>query len=114
MTKSKADIAEMERAQLVGDLIPKHEVLAMNTTIATTIRTRMLAVASKFAPRLVMVRNASEVEAILRPGIEEGLEELARLEVNLAPLQSSIGRRRRTRDVGDVDAAGEADGLTMG
>jgi phage terminase Nu1 subunit (DNA packaging protein) len=114
LTRSKADIAEMEHARLTGELIPKNEIMAMCTTVATTIRTRMLAVASKFAPRLVMVRNASEVESILRPGIEEGLEELSRLEITLASVQPSVGGRRRRRDAGDVEAADEADGLTMG
>jgi phage terminase Nu1 subunit (DNA packaging protein) len=114
LTKSKADIAEMERGRLSGELLPKNEIMAMCTTVATTIRTRMLAVSSKYAPRLVMIRNANEVEAILRPGIEEGLEELARLEVTLAFVHSSVGGRRRRRDAEDSEAAGEADSLSVG
>jgi phage terminase Nu1 subunit (DNA packaging protein) len=81
LTKSRADIAEIERAKLAGDLLSKDDVRSMNVAIASTIKTRMLSVPRKYAPRLVMIKNAREVEIILQPGIEEALEELAALEV---------------------------------
>lgn len=114
LTKSKADIADMERARMMGEMIPKSEVIAMNTAIAATVRTRLLALASKFAPRLVMIKNAIQVEAILRPGIEEGLEDISRLEITLRRVQSSDNKRSRTGDVASVPATAEADDLALG
>jgi phage terminase Nu1 subunit (DNA packaging protein) len=114
LTKNRADIAEMERARLVRELVLDNEMIAANTAIMTTVRTRMLAVASKYAPRLVMVRNANEVESILRPGIEEGLEELSRLEVALASVPSSGRDRGRKGNARDASPTAEADGLDLG
>jgi phage terminase Nu1 subunit (DNA packaging protein) len=114
LTKSKADIAEMERERVMGAMIPTNEVIAMNTAIATTVRTRMLAIASKFAPRLVMIKHANEVEAILRPGIEEGLEELSRLDVVLGPVQSSADKYRRAGNARSVPATAEVDDIDVG
>lgn len=112
LTRNKADIAELERSRLLGESMPTNEVIAMNTAIAVTVRTRMLAVPSKFAPRLVMIRHANEVEAILRTGIEEGLEELSRLEIVVA--RPSVGTRRRGGHARKFATAAEADGLAVG
>jgi phage terminase Nu1 subunit (DNA packaging protein) len=111
LTRSKADMAEMERSRLLGDSLPRNEVVAAGTAVMKTVSTRMLAIAPKYASRLTMIRHASEVEAILRPAIEEGLEELSRLEVLAAPVRTS-GRGRVSDDVARRTAsAAKADRL---
>lgn len=111
LTRNKADMAEMERSRLLGEMLPRNEVVAAGTAVMKTVSTRLLAIAPKYAARLTMIRHAQEVEAILRPAIEEGLEELSRLEVLAAPVRTS-GRGRRRGDVARGAAAtAEADGL---
>jgi len=97
LTKSRADIAELERKKLCGELLEKEDVRLMNCGIASTIKMRMLAVPRKYAPRLVMIRNAQEIEAILTPGIEEGLEELAALAAVHESIKPKSGARRGPR-----------------
>jgi phage terminase Nu1 subunit (DNA packaging protein) len=97
LTRSRADIAEIERKKMAGELLEKNDVRAMNCDIANTIKKRMLAVPRKYAPRLVMIRNAHEVEVILAPGIEEGLEELAALAVVHQSIEPKSGARRGPR-----------------
>jgi len=55
----------MKRQEAEAALIPVREVIAMNTAIAATVRTRMLGIGSKVAPRLVGIRTAGEVETIV-------------------------------------------------
>lgn len=113
LTKNKADIAEMERSRLLGEMLPRNEVVAAGTAVMKAVSTRMLAIAPKYASRLTMIRHANEVEAILRPAIEEGLEELSRLEILAAPVSTS-GRRRSRGDVAHGTAAtAKADGVEL-
>jgi phage terminase Nu1 subunit (DNA packaging protein) len=81
LTLERARLMRIKRQQAEGELLPTKEVIAAGTAVMAVVRNRLLSVAPKFAPQLVMVRSASEVESILRPAIEEALEELAGLEI---------------------------------
>ena len=81
--KEKLAIAKLDRAEREGRSIPTDEVIAMNTSIATVVRTRMLAVGPKLAPRLVNLKTPAEAQALVSAQIEEGLVELSQLEVTL-------------------------------
>jgi phage terminase Nu1 subunit (DNA packaging protein) len=108
LTRSKADIAELQRSRLMGEVIPANEVVAMNTSIASTVRTKLLTVPTKYAARLTMIKKPADAETILRSGIEEALEDLARLGV--APAERTPGGRARRRDhAEDIPATAEAD-----
>jgi phage terminase Nu1 subunit (DNA packaging protein) len=85
LTRSKADIAELQRSRLLGEVIPANEIVAMNTAIASTVRTKLLTVPTKYAARLTNIKKPADAETILRSGIEEALEDLTRLDVGLAP-----------------------------
>jgi phage terminase Nu1 subunit (DNA packaging protein) len=82
--RERAKMARLQREEIEGSLIPTGEVIAMNTSIAAVIKQRMLAVGPKLAPRLTGLRTPAEAQAIVSTEIEEGLTELAQLDVVLA------------------------------
>jgi len=81
LTLERARLMRMKRQEAEGSLLPTKEVIAAGTAVMTVVRNRLLAMAPKFAPQLAMAQSAVEVESILRPAIEEALEELASLEI---------------------------------
>jgi hypothetical protein len=74
-------------------------VVSKNITIAHTVSTRLLCVLSAVAARLIGLGSAAEGEAVVRPAIEEALEELANLGVVLAGPKV----RRRNGDAAQAD-----------
>jgi phage terminase Nu1 subunit (DNA packaging protein) len=97
LTKSKADVAEMERAQMMGELVPVKELIAAGTAIAAVVRTRVEAIPAKMANQLLNLKSPRDVEAILRPECDAALEEIAALEVHATADKSSRRRRGRAR-----------------
>ena len=55
--------------------MPTAEAIAMGTAIMSTVKTRLLAVSSAIAPRLIMLKTAREAAAVVYPAIEEALED---------------------------------------
>ena len=108
LMKERLAMARLNRLERESELVPADEMIAVNTTIARKIQTRLLAVPAATAPRMVGLRQASDAEAILRPMIEVALEELAGLQVVLAG-NGPTSRRRNGRnghaDGGDDDHA---------
>jgi phage terminase Nu1 subunit (DNA packaging protein) len=76
-TQERARKARLEREQLEGTLLWRDEVLASWTSLYTVVRTRLLAIPSKVAPRLVGKTSAAEIAEVIRIEIYEALEELA-------------------------------------
>jgi phage terminase Nu1 subunit (DNA packaging protein) len=91
LTLERARLMRMKRQEAEGSLLPTKEVIAAGTAVMGVVRNRLLAVAPKLAPQLANVKSAAEVESILRPAIEEALEELASLEI--APPNERLRRR---------------------
>jgi len=79
LTKSKADIAEMQKKQLMGQMIAVDRVVSLTTTIMNGVKERLLTVATKVAARVALTSKPADAESIIRTGIEEALEDLARL-----------------------------------
>jgi hypothetical protein len=86
----RARTAKLKREELERQLLPSDEVIAAGIAVMARVRNRILAIASKVAPRLINLRNASEAEAIVHCEHIEALEELARLEV--VPQPSALRR----------------------
>ena len=105
--RERAKMARLQRQKLEGELIAKVDIIAMNTEIATVVKTRILAIGSKIAPRLVMIPTPAQIESLLRAEHVEALEELSQLKVVPAAEGKELARRRR-RD-GGTDAAVEED-----
>lgn len=81
LTREKARLAELERKEREGELIPLQEVIAVNTVVAARVRDRLLGIASRIAMRVAAARNAADAERIIYAAIVEALEELASLTV---------------------------------
>jgi phage terminase Nu1 subunit (DNA packaging protein) len=81
LTRNKADMAELERGKLVGDLLPADEVLSGWSALFAKIKARMLAIPSKVAPRLVGLKTAAQAKAIIEPEVYEALEDASNIEI---------------------------------
>jgi hypothetical protein len=73
----KARLAELERLEREGALVPADQVAETWNALAHLIRTRPLALPAKCAVRVGMARNAVEVQAILKVEVREVLTELS-------------------------------------
>lgn len=59
-----------------GAVVPVDEVAALFGAGCAKIRTRLLSLPSELAPRVKLMKTAPEIEAAIREGISEALEEL--------------------------------------
>ena len=76
LAAAKADIAEMERQQMLGHLVPERELRDAVVAAAQTCRTRILGVA-KVAHAVLSARTPVEAQSIISEPLEEALRELA-------------------------------------
>jgi phage terminase Nu1 subunit (DNA packaging protein) len=115
LTASKADMAEMQRARMAGEMLPRSQWVAAGTAIAAGVTAKILAVPPKLAARLAITGKPADVEKILREALEEALENITRLAIVPSNAgQLSGGRKRRQDHLGDVQGAAEDDGLGVG
>ena len=89
----RAKLARIKRETAEGETMPTAEVIAMGTAIMSTVKTRLLAVSSAIAPRLIMLKTAREAAAVVYPAIEEALEEISKLKV-LSKRERTNGKRK--------------------
>ena len=97
VAQERAALLRLERRQREGELLEKSDVRSMNVTIARTVMQRLMAVPASIAARLIGLHRAAEAEAIVRPAIEEALEQLAGLQV--------VAEKPRQRRNGHVAAS---------
>jgi phage terminase Nu1 subunit (DNA packaging protein) len=107
--RERAKMARLQREKLEGELIAKVDIIAMNTAIATVVKTKILAIGSKIAPRLVMIPTPAQIESLLRAEHVDALEELSQLGVVPAGDGSRNALARRRRHKGGTDASAEDD-----
>jgi phage terminase Nu1 subunit (DNA packaging protein) len=81
LASERAAAARLDRMEREGQVVRIAEVRRTWIEIATTVRNKILGVASRLAPRILMIMTAVEAEAILRSELEMCLEELSRTEV---------------------------------
>jgi hypothetical protein len=72
---------QLEREELAGKLLRVTDVIAFMTAIVGVTKQRALALPSKYAPRLVGLKTAGEIAALLTQGIREMLEDLCNAKV---------------------------------
>ena len=109
LTRHKADMAEIERRRVQGELVPLTDVNRAWATVVTALRMRLLSIPTKLAARMALARNAVEAQALITDAINECLEELSRVHVEALPSTGTTGRYRQTDD-DDLEATNEADG----
>ena len=80
LTKARADMAELESAEMTGDLVLLEKAEAAWTSAIGRMRQRLLAMPSKLAPVAYQAGAVAEVKAALADGIAEALMELSKVE----------------------------------
>lgn len=111
LTQAKADIAEMQRRRLLSEMLPADQVATAWAAIVNRVRARLLAIPSKFAPRVVITRKPADAQVVLQNAIDEALGELAETPIYIVDDRGQRGRRNGANDHADVRAAAEADDL---
>lgn len=81
LTKARADITEMERAQMENRLIPSSDVEVTWNSIVSNARNRLIAIPTKVAPQVFASKNLNEIRDIIKEEIYSALDELANAEI---------------------------------
>lgn len=84
LVKARADKAEMEAAEMRGQLVPADQIAGALHAAIIIMKTRLGAVPAKTAPLVAGVKSIPAVERVIRDNIEEALAELAKVEVRAA------------------------------
>jgi hypothetical protein len=91
LMKEKLRLAQLDVAERERRVLPADEVRRAWVGIATTIKTKILAIGAKCATKLAAARTAAEAEAIVYNECRECLEELSSTQVTL---EKTNGKRR--------------------
>lgn len=90
LTKVKADMAEMEKAQIEEQLIPSADVEAAWMEVAQNMRQKLLAFPQRVAPEVYAAEKLIEVKSLLKDHIFDALQEIADVKVKVInPIRSS-------------------------
>ena len=90
MTKTRADLAEMEKAQIQEQLIPAADVEKAWVDVSQNMRQKLLAFPQRVAPEVYAAEKLVEVKSILKENIFDALKEIAEVEVRVTqPLRGS-------------------------
>lgn len=107
LAKEQADAAEMKNAMMRRELLPASDVAAYLGAALARVRARLLAVPPKAAPLCHAAGSVARAEIVIREAITEAL-----LELSGTTIEDMCGGAGD--DVGDPEAAAEADGQRMG
>jgi len=80
LTLERTRLMRLKREELEGRLIPVTEMIAAGTAVCTTVKTRLLGVASKIAPQLINLKTAAQAQEIVYEANWEALDELSKIE----------------------------------
>jgi phage terminase Nu1 subunit (DNA packaging protein) len=90
LTKTRADLAEMEKAQIQEQLIPAADVEKAWIDVSQNMRQKLLAFPQRVAPEVYAAEKLVEVKSILKENIFDALKEIAEVEVRVTqPLRGS-------------------------
>lgn len=110
LLKARADLAEMEAAQLASQLVRTEVAEAAWAEVVSRIRQRLLAVAPKAAPVAAVETDPAVCYEIIESFIHEALAELAATEI-VSNDESGPGA---TEGASDDSAAPEIEDIGMG
>ena len=77
LTKIKADAAEVEARKLAGELVPAADIETAWLAVAGAVRSRLLAIPTRTAPRVIGLKTPAEAQALLRKEINAALAAIA-------------------------------------
>lgn len=85
LTKTRADLAEMERQRLMGETILAREVEATWVALLSVMRTRLLGIGAKVAPRLKVLTSDAERKDAIDREVEAALKALSSAGIDFDP-----------------------------
>lgn len=74
---AQADIAEMERDKMRGELLRKEDIIATMADIVTTLRARLESLPAQLGPQVAAVSDESICTAMIADHIEAALTEMS-------------------------------------
>lgn len=102
LTRARADIMEMEKAQMEEKLIPAADIEQAWVEAVTNMRAKMLSLPTKAASEVFSSESLQEVKTVLKEQIYEALKELENIEIHVHnPVRSS------EPEVGDEEGVSE-------
>lgn len=82
MKRAKADIADMQLKELLGEMHRSEDVEAITADMILTVRSQLLALPGRLAVDLSAMNNANEISNHIRNSINEILLELSNYQYN--------------------------------
>ena len=115
LTKARADMAELESAEMTGELVPLEKAEAAWTNAIARMRQRLLTMPSKLAPVAYQAGAVAEVKAALDDGVAEALMELSNVETQAIDDRGSAETSGSNKPSdGDARATAGADDQRVG
>lgn len=115
LTKARADITEMERAQMENRLIPSSDVELAWNSIVSNARNRLIAIPTKVAPVVFASKNLNEIRDIIKEEIYAALDELSDAEVRtLNPIHGSESEGDDEEDIEGLEVTTKSQGERLG
>lgn len=106
LTRARADIMEMEKAQMEERLIPAGDIEEAWLEASTNMRAKMLALPSKAAPEIFAAETLAEVKSLLKENVYEALNELTNIEIHVHnPIRSSDTSEDSDESTSESEAA---------
>ena len=113
--KARADIAEPKRQARFDRLVPIEEIEPSWAQLVSNFRTRIIAIPSKAATRVVGVRTAAQAQAILAEVVNEALLEISTAKLELVKVRGPWEASDVDREIdADDDTAADDDDLDVG
>ena len=115
LTKGRADIIEMEKAQMESRLIPAEDVEQTWTSIVSNTRNRLISIPTKVAPAVFASNNLNEIRDIIKDEIYAALDELSDAEVRtLNPIHGSESEGDDEEDIEGLEVSAKSQGERLG
>ena len=90
LTKVRADMAEIEKAQIEEQLIPIGDVESVWMAVSQNMRQKLLSLPQRAAPEVYAAEKLVEVKSILKDHIYDALGEIADVKIKVSqPIRSS-------------------------
>lgn len=83
IAEEKWQQAKMKTAQMRNELLPVSDVEDAWTDVANIIRTRLIGIPAKLAPRIVGVKNIGAAKELIEAAINEALQELNNVKIEV-------------------------------
>ena len=113
--KARADIAELERQTRFDRLVPIEDIEASWVQLVGNFRTRIIAIPSKAATRVVGVKTPAQGLAILTEVVNEALLEISTAKLELVKVRGPWEASDVDREIdADDDPAADDDDLDVG